>query len=204
MPKRPRDASSEQASNATLHSSNDDAAVNPRRNAKKARTQELPIHETSAASEQPNDTSASSASLSLPIPKKRKVIPGTLRRLALPRPVSTATRKSGSTREDVNRRGNKINKGQGTGGFQSAADKEDVGEAVRADEGKEESFKVPHGAELWINRKTSYPAYLRSGIAAFVEKGWVEYPLSSPHLSRWFTGIILLSCGLWELPFPSV
>lgn len=151
--------------------------------------------------------------------KKRPLLPGTVRRLAVPRPVSLAASSknpSGSTKEDVNRRGNKISKGQGTGGFASAPpfpprtasdtaalgddEDEDIGEptsmaAIDLDDtvvvgdddesgslggikdkgkGKEREIAAPvrgGGAELWVTRKTTYPAYLRAGLAAFSEKG---------------------------------
>lgn len=127
-------------------------------------------------------------------PKKRKPIAGRLNRLAVPKPISLATKRtgSGSTKPDINRRGNKINKGWGTGGFDAGVPlrgDEDLGEAVNNDtaqadpkgKGKEkeveatqsakQSSSAKNMAELWITRKTSYPSYLRAGLAAFVEKG---------------------------------
>ena len=124
----------------------------------------------------------------LAIPTKRSLIPGRLKRLAVPKPVSLAARKSdcGTTRIDVNRRGNKVNKGWGTGGFGSsveASESEDAEEPVKLEgvasvKGKQKAEKIkPDGPELWITRKTSYPAYLRSGVAAFIEKGCVRLNL---------------------------
>ena len=127
-------------------------------------------------------------------PKKRKFIAGRLNRLAVPKPISLAAKRtgSGSMKPDINRRGNKINKGWGTGGFDAGIPlrgDEDLGEAVNNDtaqagpkgKGKEkeveatqsakQSSSAKNMAELWITRKTSYPSYLRAGLAAFVEKG---------------------------------
>jgi hypothetical protein len=119
-------------------------------------------------------------------PKKRKTIPGQLRRLAVPRPSALKKQKnsnaSGSTKPDVNRRGNKINNGMGTGGYAVAPDfLDDIGvpanvtTALEKGKGKDEGddLETParSSAELWITRKTSYPAYLKSGVAAFVDKG---------------------------------
>ena len=118
-------------------------------------------------------------------PVKRPLIAGQLRKLAVPKPLSIQARKggSGSTKSDVNRRGNKINKGWGTGGFAGGSDPGvpvDMGEPLNSKDPKQgrdaksklkTERKASDGAELWITRKTSYPAYLRSGVAAFIEKG---------------------------------
>lgn len=123
-------------------------------------------------------------------PTKRERIPGRLKRLAVPHPTASSSRTnqhpSGSTKPDVNRRGNKVNKGWGTGGFLSTADlgtmfadaaqpgiQHDAKGKGRAKDGGEvnEKKEMKVAAELWITRKTSYPAYLKSGVAAFVEKG---------------------------------
>ena len=135
-------------------------------------------------------------------PKKRPLLAGTLKRLAVPKPISTVVRKSGSgsTRADVNRRGNKINKGWGTGGFHAGVPVlpggEDVGTPVgAADKGKgradaadaeapvdadeqqarleEQARKKVVGEELWIKRAASYPAYMKEGLAAFRSRGCV-------------------------------
>lgn len=115
--------------------------------------------------------------------RKRPILPGRLNRLAVPKPQSLAARKggSGSTRPDVNRRGNKINKGWGTGGFDTAppagTSTEDIGE-LASDKDKKTSSKsnkaAPVGAEMWITRKSAYSAYLKSGVAAFMHKGSVD------------------------------
>lgn len=113
-------------------------------------------------------------------PTKRQSIPGRLNRLAVPKPQSLAARKggSGSTRPDVNRRGNKINSGWGTGGFDtvpmSGIAAEDIGEStsgVDKPASNKSNKSVPVGAEMWITRKSSYTAYLKSGVAAFMHKG---------------------------------
>ena len=119
------------------------------------------------------------------VPTKRPVIAGRLKRLAVPKPVSLAVRSnsSGSTNPNVNRRGNKINKGWGTGGFDGAKDVSAVEHARETDEdmskendrtNQKASKNNSDGPELWITRKTSYPAYLRSGVAAFMEKGFAD------------------------------
>ena len=136
-------------------------------------------------------------------PKKRPLLAGTLKRLAVPKPISTIVRKagSGSTRADVNRRGNRINKGWGTGGFEAGvpvlpgaedvgtpvtaadkgkgrADPADAGALVDADEQQarleEQARKKVAGEELWIKRAASYPAYLKDGLAAFRSRGCVR------------------------------
>lgn len=118
----------------------------------------------------------------VPEPTKRPLLPGRLNRLAVPKPQSLAARKggSGSTRPDVNRRGNKINKGWGTGGFDSAppaaaVGAEDIGE-LASDKDKKKQLSsskksIPEGAEMWITRKSAYSAYLKSGVSAFMQKG---------------------------------
>jgi hypothetical protein len=122
-------------------------------------------------------------------PTKRQLISGRLNKLAVPKPQSLAARKggSGSTRPDINRRGNKINKGWGTGGFDTTplagGAKEDVGEVAGSSrEHKQGKPTVPVGAEMWITRKSSYPAYLKSGVAAFMHKGFVHVFLRLAYL----------------------
>lgn len=122
----------------------------------------------------------------LPKPVKRPLLPGHVKRLAVPKPVSLALRKSGSTKEDVNRRGSKISKGWGSGGFDAidtAANGEDLGiSTATTDKGKaaeskskpaQGKKKAVNSAEVWVTRKTSYSAYMRSGLATFINKGYV-------------------------------
>lgn len=175
MPKRTRDAQDDTSSQVA-------PAEVPRR--KKTRTSTIP---TGSASElhrigTPSRTRKGKTAKSKGIlqPNKRPLLPGRLNRLAVPKPQSLAARKggSGSTRPDVNRRGNKINKGWGTGGFDSipldGTAAEDIGEINTGETNKasNKSIKpVPVGAEMWITRKSSYTAYLKSGVAAFMQKG---------------------------------
>jgi hypothetical protein len=177
MPKRARDAQDDTSSQI--------APAAEARTRKKTRTSDAPagsaseLHKLAAGSSRLRKGKATKVKGVLE-PTKRQLLPGRLNRLAVPKPQSLAARKggSGSTRPDVNRRGNKINRGWGTGGFDtvplSAATGEDIGEST-AGVGKTASNKpntsVPVGAEMWITRKSSYTAYLKSGVAAFMHKG---------------------------------
>ena len=125
------------------------------------------------------------------LPHKRPLLPGRVKRLGVPRPQSLTVRNSsGSTKADVNHRGSKITKGWGSGGFDvgvplTAADDEDIGVGVSVtvpvgtkDKGKAKATpneakkaKSQPAAELWVTRRTSFSAYIRSGVAAFVDKG---------------------------------
>lgn len=178
MPKRSRDAQEDTSSQLA-------PADKPQR--KKTRTSitstgiASQLHRLAAPSKS-KQGKAGAKSKGVLIPTKRPHLPGRLNRLAVPKPQSLAARKggSGSTRPDVNRRGNKINKGWGTGGFDTTplnaagTTTEDIGESTSAP-GKSSSSKsnksAPVGAEMWITRKSSYTAYLKAGVAAFMQKG---------------------------------
>jgi hypothetical protein len=54
--------------------------------------------------------------------------------------------------------GSKINKGHGTGGFDSSA----------SDNGKGTSRQ-----QLWVTRKTAFAAFLKRGVSAFISGGSV-------------------------------
>lgn len=177
MPKRARDMQEDASSQIA-------PAEKPKR--KKTRTSAAStggasqLHRLAAPSKSQKGGKAAAKVKGVLIPSKRARLPGRLNKLAVPKPQSLAARKggSGSTRPDVNRRGNKINKGWGTGGFDTipliGATTEDIGESTSAT-GKASSSKsansVPVGAEMWITRKSSYTAYLKSGVAAFMQKG---------------------------------
>lgn len=188
MPKRPRDPASSAPSASTSNSQNTGTRQRKRTRVESQKDGSRkkvvkPFKETvTAPAAVPAKQKKDKVAMIVTQPKKRKIIPGQLRRLAVPRPSALKKQKntSGSTKPNVNRRGNKINNGMGTGGYAVAPDIDDIGvpadQAAAADKGKgkeqdDTEAASKSGAELWITRKTSYPAYLKSGVAAFVEKG---------------------------------
>lgn len=193
MPKRPRHSYTADASTSESLPS----LVDPP--AKRTRVDSPAATASDVVPTKPAQPAAAlSTSVPIPEPKKRKSIAGRLNRLAVPKPVSQAAKRtgSGSTKPDVNRRGNKINKGWGTGGFDAGvplngdedlgetvttkADPKGKGKATEANAGSDKPNKseAKNVAELWVTRKTSYPSYLRAGLAAFIDRGWVSRTVS--------------------------
>jgi hypothetical protein len=83
-------------------------------------------------------------------PTKRPALGGTIKRLPRKR-ISSLAGVDGSTRPGITRNGAKVSKGQGSGGFAlGASDKEE---------------------ELWVTAKTPFSFYLKTGLAAFIDKG---------------------------------
>jgi hypothetical protein len=225
MPKRPRHSHSQPDSGAASPSTVSSAA----RPSKRTRL-DSPAAIVSEPAKQNQKTTPTKAD-DIPYvlkPKKRKQIAGRLNRLAVPKPISLAAKRtgSGSTKPDINRRGNKINKGWGTGGFDAGVPlngDEDLGEAVvdptttfpESDpkgkgKGKEstasasKTSSAKNVAELWITRKTSYPSYLKAGIAAFIDKGWVSLIFGTFASLTLHSDTIHWSCEPSELQYPSV
>lgn len=105
----------------------------------------------SAASATAAPTASTAAeAVPLPKPRKRPQLPGKVRKLALPKPATRASRAAGSTKPQVGKDGAKINGPDGTGGYRA-------GDSV--------AHEI---VELFVSRKTQYAAYLRRGLDAFV------------------------------------
>lgn len=182
MPKRTRDDAAEDASSQATATETRSSKKTRLTGAAPASPAKVAIPAADISKTKRSKRTTNKKAIVLP-PSKRPLIPGRLNRLAVPKPQSLAARKSGSgsTRPDVNRRGNKINKGWGTGGFDSAptdtAVGEDIGQVAASGNDRKgrngSKNSTPVGAEMWITRKSSYAAYLKSGVSAFMEKGWV-------------------------------
>jgi len=92
----------------------------------------------------------------LPKSKRARKL-GRVQKLGVVKPKTKPQRVSGTTKQNVSREGAVMNAGQGTGGFGSSSA-----------EPRNASGRIE---EIWVTRKTSYAAYLKKGLAAFIERG---------------------------------